>query len=223
VRRPAERLLVLVALILLLPVALSPANSPRNLSTGLVLLLLLAGTVGSQAWGQRWRRGMAGLLAIAAMATTVYGLGSVLDLFGESPWPASSAVPAIRRDAAGWRALGPAVSTSLQPVFSLDYSIASQIWYYSGQPAYTSWGQYLIWGIPEFQEATVASLEYLPADYVTSRLREAFQQVDGPRHLPQEEWGAAKELRLWQAEGLLLDQESFLQQFDFLTLLEEAR
>ena len=39
VRSPAERLLSLVALFLLVPIALSPANSPRNLSTGLVALL----------------------------------------------------------------------------------------------------------------------------------------------------------------------------------------
>jgi hypothetical protein len=33
----------------------------------------------------------------------------------------------------------------------------------------------------------------------------------------------AKEARIWQAERLQLDQETFLQAFDFLTLLEASR
>ncbi len=222
VRRPATRLLALLALILLLPVALSPANSPRNLSSGLVLLLLLAGALWPVAPFPRWQKGLASLLAILAVGATIYGLGTVLDLFGESAWPASSAVQAIRRDAAGWRELGPALSTYPQPVFALDYSIASQIWYYSGQPAYSSWGQYRIWGIPEIQDTTIASLGHLPADLVTARLREAFQHLEGPTYLRAEELGAVKELRVWRAEGLVLDQDAFLHQFDFLTLLEIA-
>jgi hypothetical protein len=129
----------------------------------------------------------------------------------------------IRRDAAGWRHLGPELAVYPPPVYALDYSIASQIWYYSGQPAYTSWGQYQIWGIPDLHDVTVTSLAYLSEDLVTDRLRHNFRSVSGPRRLTYDEWGATKQVRLWQANGALVDQATFLQQFDFLNLLEADR
>jgi hypothetical protein len=223
VRSRAERLLTLVALALLLPIALSPANSPRNLSSGLVPLLLLAGArlpAAAQSPRQRW---MAGLLAVAAAAVAVYGLGTVVSLSKPSPWPNSSAVTEIRRDATGWRELGALLSTYPEPVFALDYSIASQIWYYSGRPAYTAWGQYLLWGVPSFHDATVIGLDYLSDSLVTQRLHGAFQTVTGPRHLAFEAQGTAKVAWIWQAKALTLDQEAFLQEFDFLTLLEASQ
>jgi 4-amino-4-deoxy-L-arabinose transferase-like glycosyltransferase len=223
VRRPAERLLSLVALVMLVPVALSPANSPRNLSTGLVALLLLAGTrwpTGLRRRGGRWADA---LLLVTLGAVLVYGLGTVADLSGPSPLPGSSAAADIRRDAAGWRALGPALAAYPDPVFALDYSIASQIWYYRGGPAYTAWGQYRIWGIPDLHDATVVGLDYLPEAAVTAQLSDAYAHVTGPARLWIEAPGAVKEVRVWQAEGLQVDQEAFLAQFDFLTLVEAAR
>jgi 4-amino-4-deoxy-L-arabinose transferase-like glycosyltransferase len=223
VQRPAERLLSLMALLLLLPVILSPANSPRNLANGLVALLLLAGDRWPTALDSRRERWMAGLLATTVTAVAVYGVGTVINLSGPSPWPHSSAVRDIRRDAAGLRALGSDLATHSEPVFALDYSIASQIWYYGGRPAYTAWPQYRTWGIPALDDVTVVSLDYLPAELVTDRLVESFEKVEGPRKLWYEERGAVKEARVWQAEGLALNSESFLQRFDFLTLLEAAR
>jgi hypothetical protein len=223
IRNPAERLLSLVALFLLLPVVLSPANSPRNLSSGLVALLLLTGARLPRRLGSQRQKALAALLGFLALATGAYGLGTLVDLSGPSVWPHSSVVPEIRRDAAGWRYLGPELATAPQPVFALDYSIASQIWYYSGQPAYTSWGQYRIWGIPPLPDTTIASLDYLPEDLVTTRLHRTFDSVSGPRQLAYDEWGATKQVRLWQAEGSLVDQATFLQQFDFLNLLEASR
>jgi hypothetical protein len=223
VRTPAERLLSLIALVLLLPVALSPANSPRNLSTGLVALLLLAGArwpASMQLRGQRW---MAGILALFVAATTIYGFGTVASLSRPVPWPQSSAVPEIRRDATGWRELGEILGTYAEPVFALDYSIASQAWYYSGRPAYTAWGQYLIWGVPSLRNATVIGLDYLPTDLVTQRLERAYQAVVGPHRFAFQLQGIIKEARVWQARGLRLDQETFLQEFDFLTLLEASQ
>jgi 4-amino-4-deoxy-L-arabinose transferase-like glycosyltransferase len=222
IRNPAERLLSLVACFLLLPVALSPANSPRNLSTGLVMLLLLCGTRWPSGLQARGQKRTAGLLLMVAAAIAIYGGGTVIDLFSHSVWPASSAVSDIRRDAAGWKELGPALATYPEPVFALDYSIASQIWYYSGRPAYTSWGQYRIWGVPHLSNATVVSLDYLPEELVSSRLSRAFRFVDGPQVLRYEERNATKEVRLWQAEGLQTDTEAFLRQFDFLHLLQSA-
>jgi len=166
---------------------------------------------------------MAAGMALTLAATSFYGLGTMANLSAPGPWPSSSAVRNIRQDAAGWRALGPELSTWPEPFFALDYSIASQIWYYSDSPAYTSWGQYRIWGIPDSADWTIASLEYLPEELVTERLSDAFRSVEGPRQLVYEERGAAKTIHLWRAEGLLLDQETFLQQFDFLALLESAR
>ena len=223
VRRPAGRLLGLVALLLLLPVLLSAANSPRNLASGLVPLLLLAGTRWPATWQGPRHRWIAGLLALLMAITAVYGLGTLANLSSPSILPHSSAVSDIRRDAAGWREIGPQLSGEPEMIFALDYSIASQIWYYSGRPAYTAWGQYLVWGIPEFQDATIASLDYLPKDLVTARLESAFLRVQGPQVLRHGVEDSAKEVRLWQAEGLQLDHESFLEQFDFLTLLEAAR
>jgi 4-amino-4-deoxy-L-arabinose transferase-like glycosyltransferase len=225
VRRPAERLLTIVALFLLLPVALSQANSPRNLSTGLVPLLLLAGARLPSMAALRTRGGglMAAWLAIGALATLVYGIGTVANLFGSARWPHSSIVTPIRQDAAGWRELGTTLANQPGVIFALDYSIASQIRYYAERPAYTSWGQYRIWGIPDFDVATIVALDHLPDDLVSSRLDEAFRRVERPVHLLYRERGVTKAVRLWQAEGLQLDQETFLQSFDFLTLLEASR
>jgi len=225
VRRPAERLLSLVALFLLLPVALSPANSPRNLSTGLVALLLLAGARWPTAWrhAARWRRMQAGLLGLAMALTALYGWGTVLNLPSPSPWPHSSAVDDIRRDASGWPDLGLALADSPDPVFALDYSIASQIWYYSARPAYTAWEQYRLWGIPAMQDMTIVSLAYLQEERITERLEAAFQAVEHPQRLSFATLGTVKTVYVWQAKGLRLDQETFLRQFDFLSLLEAGR
>jgi hypothetical protein len=169
---------------------------------------------------ERWT---AGLLAATIAAIAVYGLGTVINLSGPSAFPHSSAVRDIQRDAAGWRALGADLAGYPEPFFALDYSIASQLWYYAGRPAYTAWPQYRLWGIPSLQDATVVGLDFLPEDLVTGRLGEAYQEIEGPRELRYEERGAVKEVRVWQAQGLKLDAETFLQQFDFLALLMAAR
>jgi hypothetical protein len=223
IRGPAQRLLSLIALLLLLPIILSPANSPRNLTNGLVALLLLAGDRWPTAQGNRRRWWIAGSLAAIITAVAAYGLGTVISLSGPSAWPHSSAVGDIRRDAAGWRALGADLANGSGPVFALDYSIASQISYYGGRPAYTAWPQYRMWGIPALHDVTVVSLDYLPEELVTDRLSKAFEKVEGPQELWYEERDAVKEAHVWQAEALILDDETFLQQFDFLALLEAAR
>jgi 4-amino-4-deoxy-L-arabinose transferase-like glycosyltransferase len=223
VRTQSERLLTLVALYLLLPIALSPANSPRNLANGLAALLLLAGARWPAAVANRRQRWIAGFLAASLSAIAVYGVGTLLNLSGPSPWPHSSAVHAIRRDAAGWRSMGTELATYSYPLFALDYSIASQIRYYGDKHAYTAWPQYLIWGLPDLDNVTVVSLEYLPEELVTGRLVNAFENVDGPRAVTYEERDTVKEVRIWQAEGLRLDSEAFLEQFDFLALIEAAR
>ena len=222
VRTPPGRLLSLVALFLLLPVALSPANSPRNLASGLVPLLLLAGArlPASSSGGSRR---VAAVLGGMVVLTAVYGVGTAVGLSRPTPWPHSSVVTAIRKDAAGWRELGTTLANSPAPIFALDYSVAAQVRYYAGRPAYTAWGQYRLWGIPQLEDAVILSQEYLPEELVSARLREAFEVVEGPEIWRTTERGATKEMRVWQARGLRWDQETFLQRFDFLTLLEAAR
>jgi 4-amino-4-deoxy-L-arabinose transferase-like glycosyltransferase len=223
VGRSAERLLSLMALFLLVPVILSPANSPRNLVNGLVALLLLAGDRWPTTLNTRSQWWKAAVLSVILLATAIYGLGTVINLSTPSAWPRSSAVHDIHRDAAGWRVLGADLAAYPEPLFALDYSITSQIWYYSGRPAYTAWPQYQIWGIPPLQDVTVVGLDYLPEEYVTARLVESFENTLGPRVLQYEERGAIKRALVWRAEGLRLDNEAFLQKFDFLSLLEAAR
>jgi 4-amino-4-deoxy-L-arabinose transferase-like glycosyltransferase len=221
-RAAGERLLTLVALFLLVPVVASPVNSPRNMSTGLVPLLMLAG---SRLPGDltTWsRRMVAAGLASLLVAAAIFGIGTVVGLGGPSPLPQSSIVPAIRRDAAGWPALGEALKGGDEPIFALDYSIAGQIAFYAERPAYTAWGQYRIWGIPSLEDTTVVALDYLDPELVTGCLREAFQQVDEPEHFVFNERGATKVAYIWRAYGLRLEQETFLRRFDFLTMLGEA-
>lgn len=223
VRTPAERLLSLMVLFLLLPVALSPANSPRNFTAGLVPLLLLAGTrLPTSLSGWRCWVATATLVGMLSM-TALYGAGTMVNLSHPSPWPHSSVVPATLEDTAGWQDLGPVLAEFSEPIFALDYSAAAQIWYYADRPTYTSWGQYRIWGIPDLEEAVIVSLGYLPQDLVSARLDEAFQHVEGPQSLRYTERGATKEVHVWQARGLMWDQETFLQRLDFLALLEAAR
>jgi 4-amino-4-deoxy-L-arabinose transferase-like glycosyltransferase len=223
IRRPAERLLILAALFLIAPVALSAANSPRNLSSGLVLLVLLAGTLWPKTTGEREARWRAAALALAVIATGLYGIGTLADLEGPSSLPGSSVVRDIRRDAAGWGDLGPRLGDIPEPIFALDYSIAAQIWYYSGRPAYTAWGQYRLWGIPSLREATIVGLDYLPAALVTERLQSTYQDVGGAQRLQFKERGVVKEVRLWQVRNLRVAQQTLLDELDFLNLLKATQ
>jgi 4-amino-4-deoxy-L-arabinose transferase-like glycosyltransferase len=222
VRTAGERLLTLVALFLLVPVVASPADSPRNLSTGLVPLLMLAGARAPRDLTTWPRRVVAGVLVSLLLASTIFGVGTVVGLGGPSPLPQSSIVPAIRRDAAGWPALGDVFREREAPIFALDYSIAAQIAFYAQRPAYTAWGQYRIWGIPSLKDTTIVALDYLDPEFVTGRLREAFEQVDDPERLVFNEGGTTKVVYVWDARGLRWEQETFLRRFDFLTMLGEA-
>jgi 4-amino-4-deoxy-L-arabinose transferase-like glycosyltransferase len=221
-RTRAERLLTIVALSLLLPVALSTASSPRNLSLGLVPLLMLAGTRLPVNGTSSFRRPAAAALFTLLLGVSLYGVGTVLKLHGPAPLPASSIVPAILRDAAGWPSLSAVVEGGSDPVFTVDYSLAGQVNYYTNEDAYTNWGQYLVWGIPPVTNAKIVSLDYVDEDAVTSRLRQAFQRVEGPHRTVVKERGTTKVVFVWHGWQLRWDQARFLSQLDFLTLLQEA-
>lgn len=223
VRTAGERLLTLMAVFLLMPVAVSPINSPRNLTTGLVPLLLLTGTRFPWQLTTGLQRAAASLLTSLLLIAALFGVGTVANLAGPSPLPKSSIVPAIRRDAAGWPALAETLETGSTPVFAIDYSIAAQIRYYARRPAFSAWGQYRIWGIPPFRDVTVVALDYLNPQSVTLPLQEAFRHVEGPDRLTFSEAGATKVVYIWQARDLQWDQRRLVQRLDFLTMLEEER
>ena len=240
-RRARERLLSWVALAMLIPVALSAANSPRNLTTGWVLLLMLAGTrlrIWRLAWPNRrsglgFSRGLerqrsstvgrrrlliTGLTLGLFLALGAFGVGTVAALSGWLTPLQSGAVRDIMRDAVGWRALGDAFADWNGAILTVDYSIAAQITYYAGSPAVTPWGQYLLWDWPLLDPVLVVSREYLPMACVTQVLSEAFRVVDGPGVWRVEDFGIARELHLWRAKRLRVEQAVLLQDLDFLNL-----
>lgn len=221
VRGLRRQVLLVPALALTAPILLGPADSPRNLLTGLTLLLLLAGDALDRWIAQRPRPAW-GLLGALVLAASVYGLGTVAETQRPTGLPASSAARAARVEGAGWRAVGPELVDAAE-VFALDYSIAAQASYYSGRAVHTAWGQYRIWGIPPIcgpgapDEVQIVALGYLDPPWVTRRLAGSFGRVEGPVAL---EMGEGKVLYTWTARGCTLDQETFLDRFDLLTLLE---
>ena len=228
-REPARRgagWLLLPSLLMVLPVLLSPANSPRNLLVGLALAIPLAAAwwVNLAAW-HPLASGLARMggwrpptFAIVTLAALVCGVGTVAALLGESPLASSSVAYAVREDAAGWRELGPRLSSAQGMLFTVDYSVASQLTYYAGRPVYTAWPQYLLWGLPEFDEVQVLSLSYVPPDRVDAVLRRAFDEVRGPQLETLRENGAAKEMRSWRAVGLRVERGDLVEALDFFAL-----
>lgn len=221
-RNRAERLLTILALCLLLPIALSPASSPRNLSLGLVPLFMLAGTRLPVDLASGSRRAAAAAFLTLLLGTALHGIGTVMSLHTSAPLPSSTIVPAIRRDAAGWPALAGALEGGPGPILTVDYSLAAQIRYYTNRPAYTHWGQYRVWGIPAFSDATIVSLDYMDQDLITARLRRAFDRLEGPWKTVITEDGATKVVLVWHSWGLRWDQQRLLNQLDFLNLLQAA-
>jgi hypothetical protein len=214
------RWLVLVALLLVLPVLLSPANSPRNLLVGcLPLIALSAAWLAAPGVGVRCR---IGLLTALLATLAVYGVGTALALVEDMPLPQSGVAHAIREDAAGLRALGTELRAEKGLLFTVDYSTASQLWYYAGRPAYTNWGQYLAWGVPDFTRATVISMGYVPNERVQQGMNQAFERVQGPFVYRLVEHGAAREVTLWRGEGLQVNKATFLRMFDFFSLYRAA-
>lgn len=219
-RKPGERLLTLIALALLVPVALSAANSPRNLIAGWLLLLLLAG---ERLRGWRTRRWVCTAFLLLLIGTTaLYGVGTVAALSGYSEAPQSSVVSYILEDVIGWPAFGAALSEMPGSLFVIDYGAAGQAAYYADRPAFTAWGQYQIWGYPAFDKVTVVARAFLPADCITGELLTTFETVRGPEVLPAAARGVTRELRVWYAQGLRVPQDAFLRRLDFLTLWEQC-
>ena len=222
VRGVRRQVLLVPALGLVLPLLLGPADSPRNLLSGLALLLLLAGDA-LDGWLAHKRGLLWAAIGVLMLVTGVYGVGTVQETMAAGPLPSSSAAGAIRFESAGWRRLGPELVRAAR-VFALDYNIAAQLRYYSGHPVQTAWGQYRLWGIPAFcgpdapdAGVQVVALGFLDPQFVTQRLADSFEQVSDPVAF---ELGEDKVLYSWVADGCTVDQEAFLGRFDFMALLK---
>jgi len=223
-RGPQRQLLLGPALALLVPVALSPANSPRNLVAGVALLLPLAGEAICRWWGA-WRP--VGVLAVALVAWAgLAGLGTAMATWREVRLPQSSAAAAIRAESAGWREARALPLEGSDYVFAIDYQIAAQLRNYTGRPVYTSWGQYQIWGIPDLcrspggGESTVdvVALSYVDPGAISARLTEAFRGVSGPAEFL---LGGEKMIRIWRAEGCRIESERLVERLDIMELAGE--
>ncbi len=213
--RPHWHLLAVASAGLILPVLLSRADSPRNLGLGLLTLWPLIGLLYP---GQRvlfW-------LAVAlCVPLAVYGAGTALRLASPVKLPRSSVTESIRRDAAGWPAFAREVRLPEGALpFAVDYSIAAQIAYYTGQPVYSSAPQYRRWGAPEADALVVFATEYVPPERVTAALLADFARVSGPETWRREEDGVTKIVNVWRAEGRRAEMGRVLDDLDYMRLTE---
>jgi hypothetical protein len=236
-RDARRQMLCFPALALALPLLLSPADSPRNVVVGATLLLLL-GCDATCRWAMRLFRyvpfraytGLRLLVLLVFLWSGVYGVGTVLETRRPTHWPHSSVAPAIRQDSLGWRSL-PDLGTPRQAwIFAVDYSIASQLRYYAGQPVQTAWGQYRIWGIPELErpprpedQTLIVALSFVEPEMISQRLQAAFVETTGPTPLLLEEGNETKTLNVWRARGRQVDGERFLRMFDLLNLARASQ
>ena len=216
---PAARLVGWLAVMLGLPMLLSPASSPRNLTAGLLFLLLGAGIWGN-ALHQRGRQLVMLATTLLLGLTAAYGAGTVSALScGTGPFH-SSVTSEIRRDVAGLQDLIAVAAYHPQgAIVAVDYSLAGQLWYYTGRRVATGWGQYQLWELPALDDVTVLSLDYLPAPLIDAQLRRAFMVVEGPQHV----FSAERAFTWWRARGLRWERAELLARLDFLDLWEASR
>jgi len=225
VASPGRRILTCTALAVTVPVVLSPANSPRNLSTGLVFLLVLAADLAAR-WavtGDTRRAGRRVAVAAGVLAVGVYGAGTAAALPSGLPWlPQSSGVALVRSDAAGRRAGAGAIRASGLDgdtvLVAVDYNVAGQLAYYTTVPVTTAWSQYRLWGIPPLGTATVVAGDYVSTELITSRLRDAYESVTGPRAVVLSDGVGERRLWVWELAGLTIAPDELLDSIDFLRL-----
>lgn len=211
-----QLLLGTLASFLLIPVIFSPANSPRNFIAGLTLLLLMAGE-NLQLPNNRINTMITGLLALLSL---IYGIGTAYGLLKKPTVFSSTVVPELRYETAGMHELIQLLDNYPDPVFALDYQLAGYLTFTTGQQAYSGWGQYLIWGIPEVKNYTVVSLGYLSDTCVTDELEQLFQVVNEPQRFDISDGEFAKEINIWQVSGPESSSLSWARKLDFLNLWE---
>jgi 4-amino-4-deoxy-L-arabinose transferase-like glycosyltransferase len=228
-------LILASAVVLTVPILLSPANSPRNATVGLTLFLLLGADELARWLQGRWRPFATGVVSLLLALNLVYGLGTVLSILGADQLPHSSVAPVLRWEGSGWREigrdpLGTLGITPEWPVFALDYNIAGQLRYYARLPVTTGWPQYRFWegpqicaGEPGMDAMQVIGLAYLEPTVVTAQLQDSFRQVDGPRSVRLGGATSEKTFHLWKVKGCTVTAEILLERLDFLELAGTGR
>ncbi len=227
-------MLALIAACLLLPVLLSKANSPRNLGIGLLALWPLAGVaiadvaktcVSAQGrWPKdRWARVLLLLAFPLCLWLVLFAAGTTAALLGPTRLPANIAAPAIRSDGAGWPEFSAGVTLPAGALpFAVDYSIAGQVAYYTGHPAYSAHPQVRTWGFPQLDDLAVISQDFIPPEMVTQRLRADFATVSGPELWRYDVPGISKTVYVWHARGRQVPAAQVLNDLDFLRLAQDA-
>ena len=126
-------------------------------------------------------------------------------------------------DSAAWPAFGTTLggAEDASPLFAIDYSVAGQVSFYAGKQAYTSSGQYRIWGIPPLERGRILALDVLPPDMVDARIRQLYSIVEGPNPLEIDRGGIKKKVYVWEVEAPVVSQDALLDGLDYLRLARE--
>jgi len=226
-RDPHSRWLVVLGLVLVLPVVISPANSPRNLTTGLVLWLIAGGDVLHHWLTRPFRRGWARVVAFVP-GTLFVSVGfaglMAIEQTALGPLPMArerAAALAIYADTALWHNPQQVKAAANGTIFAIDYSLAGQLTYYLRKPAYTSWPQYQLWGIPPLRQVTIFSRGHIPDMLITTELAKLCGWVSGPYKLASPPDQPA--LSVWRVENCNVPTTQFLEAMDFLRLFHLAR
>ena len=230
--RRSAGLLALVAACLILPILLSAANSPRNLGVGLLALWPLVGVAvampdksgvsAERRWPvNRWPRALYLMAVPLCLWLALYGVGTTAALLGPTRLPANIAAPAIRSDGAGWPEFAAeALLPADEVAFAVDYGIAGQAAHYAGRPVYSAHPQFRLWGLPDFNNLTVFSQDFIPPELITERLRADFSSTSGPSTWRYEAAGIRKTVYIWHARGLRVAETQLLEDLDFLRLAQ---
>jgi hypothetical protein len=221
--RRADFVLILSGFLMMAPALIGPVDSPRNLAAGICLWIAPAADLMMEK--ARCLKKVIGILLISSLlfVMLLYGIGTTIATFRPFRGPQSSSAAVIRRDAAGWRDVTKLGLDENATLFTIDYSIASQLSYYSGRCVFTSWWQYRHWGKPPLDNVQILSLAYVDPTEVSLRMREAFDEFSGPerRELGQE--SKSIPVFVWSAQRPIVDVDTFLDLFDFFSIKEKSR
>ena len=218
-RRPRQRIFLLLGLLLVVPVLLSPANSPRSATAGMLLLLILGVGCAHESLVRLTPAVVSPALGILLAATALYGAGTVRTTLAPTRLPHAPVADALRLQGAGWRQARALPIERGATVFAVDYGLPALLGYYGGYDAYSAWGQYRLWGVPAFQDATIIALPYVDPKVVGERLRASFRESSGPVAFSLRDESGAQELLIWRGAGRKVGMDTFLDLFDLMQLI----
>ncbi len=152
--------------------------------------------------------------------SALYGVGTAVEMTDyRERWPRSIAARSVSQDAADW----PEFAATLQVppgavAYTVGYSYAAQVQFYSGVPTFTNVPQLGLWGIPSSDVLTVILAGDLPDAAVDAALRRDFAEVAGPTSQD----FSRKRVRVWQAAGRRVPYEDALRDLDYLRLANQT-